>query len=96
MEQLIEHREGTLDRASHPDTEVTLFLRIETVAGPRTIVASGMALSAASEIAEALTEAGHYAEYVDQRPQIAMRDRVARRRYEMSFGAPSPLVALAR
>ena len=80
-----------VERSSHPDTEVTLFLRIETEAGPRTIITSGLALSAASAIADALTEAGHYAEYVDQRPQVAMRERVARKRYEDAFGLPSPL-----
>ena len=86
MGQHLEDEEGTLERSSHPDTDVTLFLRVETGSGPRTIVASGLPLSAASAIAEALTEAGHYAEYVDQRPQTPMRDRVARRKYEKVFG----------
>ncbi|HEY2836156.1 MAG TPA: hypothetical protein VGI89_06260 [Rhizomicrobium sp.] len=80
-----------LERSSHPDADVTLFLRIETASGPRTIVSSGMPLSAASAIADALTEAGHYAEYVDQRPQLSMRDRVAQKRYERIIGQPSPL-----
>ena len=91
MGQLLEDqilKTVTVERSSHPDTDVTLFLRIETVAGPRTIVASGLPLSAASAIAEALTEAGHYAEYVDQRPQLSMRDHVARKKYEQAFGKP--------
>src|SRR5262249_28421078 len=77
-----------LERSSHPDADVTLFLRIETSSGPRTIISSGMPLSAASAIAEALTEAGHYAHYVDQRPQLSMRDHVARKKYEQAFGKP--------
>ena len=98
MGQLLkdEHDDDALERSSHPDTGVTLFLRIETVAGPRTIVTSGLALSAASAIAEALTEAGHYAEYVDQRPQLPMHERVAQKKYERAFGQPSPLAALRR
>jgi len=80
-----------LERSSHPDAEVTLFLRIETASGPRTIISSGMPLSAASAIAEALTEAGHYAHYVDQLPQLSLRDHVARRKYERIVGQPSPL-----
>jgi hypothetical protein len=95
MEQLMEHRDGTMERNSHPDTGVTLFLRIETVAGPRTIVASGLPLSAASAIAEALTEAGHYAEYVEQRPQIAVREWVALRQQELAPPQATPLAALS-
>lgn len=81
-----------LERSSHPDAEVTLFLRIETSSGPRTIISSGMPLSAASAIAEALTEAGHYAHYVDQRPQLSLRDHVARRRCGQAFVLPLPAV----
>jgi hypothetical protein len=91
----LEHEDDeALVRSSHPDTDVTLFLRIETASGPRTIISSGMPLSAASAIAEALTEAGHYAEYVDQRSQLSMRDHVARKKYEQHFG--KPLAALGR
>ena len=90
MGQHLDHEtplgDGPLERSTHPDTEVTLFLRIETEAGPRTIITSGLPLSAASAIADALTEAGHYAEYVDQRPQIALRERMARKKYEHAFG----------
>lgn len=99
MGQLLndEHLDGlALERSSHPDTEVTLFLRIETGSGPRTIVTSGLALSAASAIADALTEAGHYAEYVDQRPQLSMHDRVMRKKYERLASQASPLAALLR
>ena len=88
MGQLLEDENMARERSSHPDTDVTLFLRIETGAGPRTIISSGMPLSAASAIAEALSEAGHYAEYVDQRPQLSMRDRVAQKKYEQAFGRP--------
>lgn len=88
MGQLLKDEDMARERSSHPETDVTLFLRIETVAGPRTIVTSGLALSAASAIAEALSEAGHYAEYVDQRPQLSMRDRVAQRKYEQEFAPP--------
>jgi hypothetical protein len=94
MGQLLKDEDMPRERSSHPDTDVTLFLRIETGAGPRTIVTSGLALSAASAIAEALSDAGHYAEYVDQRPQLSMRDRVAQKKYEQAFGKPSPLVSL--
>lgn len=86
MGQRFNDEEGTLERSSHPDTDVTLFLRVETSSGPRTIIASGLPLSAASAIADALTEAGHYAEYVDQRPQTPMSERVARKKYEKMFG----------
>ena len=88
MAQFLDHDETGMVRSSHPDTGVTLFLRIETGSGPRTIIASGLPLSAASEIAEALTEAGHYAEYVDQRPQQPMHERVAQKRYELAFAKP--------
>ena len=97
MGQLLhdEHEEdAVLERSSHPDTGVTLFLRIETGSGPRTIVTSGLALSAASAIAEALTEAGHYAEYVDQRPQLPMHERVARKKYERILDEASPRALL--
>ena len=94
MAQFPDQHEGTLERNSHPDTGVTLFLRIETVSGPRTIVASGLPLSAASAIAEALTEAGHYAEYVEQRPQIAIREWVALRQQEQALPQVAPLAAL--
>lgn len=95
MGQPLEHEhDEALERSSHPDTDVTLFLRIETTSGPRTVISSGMPLSAASAIAEALSEAGHYAEYVDQRPQLSLRDRVARKKYEQAFA--QPLVALGR
>ena len=96
MGQFVNHEEDddALERSSHPNTDVTLFLRIETGAGPRTIITSSLPLSAASAIAEALTEAGHYAEYVEQRPQLPMRERVARKRYEDAVGEPSPLAAL--
>src|SRR5579871_6864193 len=56
MGQYLKDEETGLERSSHPDTDVTLFLRIETGGGPRTIIASGLPLSAASEIAEALSE----------------------------------------
>ena len=86
MGQPLKDEKRVFERSTHPDTDVTLFLRIETSGGPRTIVASGLPLSAASQIAEALNEAGHYAEYVDLRPQTPMIDRVARRKYEQAFG----------
>ena len=86
MGQHFKDEKTGLERSSHPDTDVTLFLRIETGGGPRTIIASGLPLSAASQIAEALSEAGHYAEYVDLRPQQPMRERVAQRKYEQAFG----------
>ena len=98
MEHLLDDDldDTALARSSHPDTEVTLFLRIETGSGPRTIVTSGLALSAASAIAEALTEAGHYAEYVDQRPQLSMHDRVMQKKYERMVAQTTPLAALRR
>jgi hypothetical protein len=83
-----------LERRTQPDARMTLFLRIETIRGPRTIIASGLPLSAASEIAEALTEAGHYAEFVDQRPQVTMADRVARLKYDAAFAPRETLRAV--
>lgn len=54
------------DRSTAPDAPMTLFMRIQTENGPRTVVASDITLAAASQISEALVLAGHYAQFVDQ------------------------------
>jgi hypothetical protein len=45
---------------------MTLFMCIQTTDGPRTVIASHVALAAATEIRKSLAAAGHYAEMMDQ------------------------------
>ena len=72
-----------LERSTAPDAPMSLFMRIQTVDGPRTAVASGVTLAAASQIAEALAQAGHYAEFVDQcAGKDTVPERVRRKRLE--------------
>lgn len=55
-----------LERSTTPDALMSLFMRIQTVEGPRTLIASGITVATASRISEALALSGHYAEFVDQ------------------------------
>jgi hypothetical protein len=65
-----------LERSTVPDAPMSLFMRIQTADGPRTMIASGVTVAAASQISEALAQAGHYAEFVDQ---CATKDTVSER-----------------
>ena len=70
-----------LERSTVPDAPMSLFMRIQTVDGPRTVVASGVTVAAASQISEALAQAGHYAEFVDQcGAKDSVPERVRRKR----------------
>ena len=49
-----------------------MLLRFTTEDGPRTIIASGVPLRVASAITLEMMRAGHFAEYTDDRPRLAM------------------------
>jgi hypothetical protein len=72
-----------LERSTVPDAPMSLFMRIQTADGPRTMIASGVTVAAASQISEALALAGHYAEFVDQcSTKDTVPERVRRLRLE--------------
>src|SRR4051812_43418647 len=52
--------------STSPEAQMELLLRFDTANGPRTIVASGVSLSVASEITQAMIQAGHFADFRDQ------------------------------
>jgi hypothetical protein len=68
------------ERRTCPDAVMDLMLRFETERGPRTLVAPGVSLALASEIADAMIQAGHYAEMVDHTPAFTVAQHVARRK----------------
>jgi hypothetical protein len=70
--------------STRPDARMNLLLRFETASGPRTVIAPGVPLSAASQIADAMSEAGHFAQFVDALAPIPMGEYVKRRRSRMS------------
>src|SRR4051812_31702605 len=65
-----------LERSTSPGAPMSLLLRFETEAGPRTIIASGIPLAHASDIAWEMEKAGHHARFVDQLPNLSVGDRV--------------------
>jgi hypothetical protein len=65
-----------LARSTSPCAPMSLLLRFETEAGPRTIIASGIPLAHASDIAWEMEKAGHYAQFVDQLPNLSIGERV--------------------
>jgi hypothetical protein len=67
-------------RSTCPDAPMNLLLRFETAYGPRTIVAPGISLATASEIALVMSEAGHFAEFVDHIPPMSVQEHVKRRK----------------
>ena len=72
-----------LERSTVPGAPMSLFMRIQTADGPRTLIASGVTVAAASQISEALALAGHYAEFVDQcSTKDTILERVRRKRLE--------------
>jgi hypothetical protein len=66
-------------RGTSPYARTNLLLRFETPNGPRTIVAPGISLAIAYEIANAMTEAGHFAELVEPGPTVSIAERMRRR-----------------
>jgi hypothetical protein len=70
------------ERSTSPDARMNLLLRFSTDAGPRTIIASGIPLRIASDIAREMARAGHFAEFVDQFPVLSMADRIRRQKSE--------------
>jgi hypothetical protein len=71
--------------STSPEARMNLLLRFETDSGPRTIVAAGIPLRAASEIAHAMKCAGHFAELTDYLPPVTMAERMKHRRAEDAF-----------
>jgi hypothetical protein len=72
-----------LERSTVPDAPMTLFMRIQTFNGPRTVVASGVTVATATQIREVLALDGHYAEFVDQgSSKDTIPERVWRKRLE--------------
>src|SRR3954471_4160345 len=65
-----------LERSTTPGAPMSLLLRFETEAGPRTIIASGIPLAHASDIAWEMEKAGHHARFVDQLPSLSVGERV--------------------
>ena len=63
---------------------MNLLLRFVTEAGPRTVVATGIPLRIASDIAREMGRAGHFAEFVDQYPLFTIAERIKRRKLEKS------------
>lgn len=57
---------AALERSTNPDAPMSLFMRIQTLNGPRTVIASNVTAQAAQHISEVLALEGHYAEFVDQ------------------------------
>jgi hypothetical protein len=72
-----------LERSTAPDAPMSLFVRIQTLNGPRTMIASGVTVASAVLIGEALAQAGHHVEFVDQcTNRDTVRERVLRRKLE--------------
>jgi hypothetical protein len=69
-------------RSTSPDARMNLLLRFETANGPRTIMAPGVSLATASEIAFVMSRAGHFAEFVDWLPAMPLEERIKRRKAE--------------
>jgi hypothetical protein len=88
--------EYTLERRSQPEALMTLFLRIQTERGPRTVISSGVTLEVASEIAQEMAAAGHFAAFVDQFPQFPMAERLSGRKYKKEFSGIAALERLKR
>lgn len=72
-----------LERSTNPDAPMSLFMRIQTLNGPRTVIASNVTVQAAQQISEILALEGHYAEFVDQcSTKDTVPERVRRKRLE--------------
>jgi len=64
-------------RRTLPDATMNLLLRFETESGPRTIVAPRIPLKVASQLADTMIAAGHYAQVVDAYPVLTVAQRIA-------------------
>ena len=84
------------ERRTCPDAAMNLMLRFETERGPRTLVAPGVPLTLASEIADAMILAGHYAEMVDHTPSFTVAQHVARRKAPQQPVARDAVMLLMR
>ena len=72
-----------LERSTAPEAPMSLFIRIQTINGPRTVIASGVTVASAVLIGEALAQAGHHVEFVDQcANRGTVRERVLRKKLE--------------
>jgi hypothetical protein len=72
-----------LERSTAPDALMSLFIRIQTFNGPRTVIASGVTVASAGLIGEVLAQAGHHVEFVDQSTsRDTVRERVLRKKLE--------------
>ena len=72
-----------LERSTAPDAPMSLFIRVQTFNGPRTVIASGVTVASAVLIGEALAQAGHHVEFVDQSTnRYTVRERVLRKKLE--------------
>jgi hypothetical protein len=78
-------------RSTIPDAPMQMFLRFTTSAGPRTVVASGVPLKVASEIAQEMMAAGHYVEYIDDRSRPALAHLIKKQKSE---GSAKPAASL--
>src|SRR2546423_9921938 len=90
--------EPELERRTHPEARMSLMLRFATEAGPRTVVASGVPLGLAADIAREMEKAGHFAQFVDQLPLMPMAERIKRLKSEKQQGSKRrpPNLALVR
>jgi hypothetical protein len=79
-------------RSTAPDARMNLLLRFDTTLGPRTIVASGIPLTMASEITATMIRSGQYAEFIDQCQPLTVAERVKRRKLEKAR-KPAPAIA---
>jgi hypothetical protein len=69
-------------RSTAPDARMNVLLRFDTSLGPRTIVASGIPLTLASEITASMIRSGQYAEFIDQCQPLSVAERVKRKKLE--------------
>jgi hypothetical protein len=79
-------------RRTAPDAPMTLLLRIKTEAGPRTVVATGIPLMVASDVAREMLRAGHFADYIDECPRLSVADQLKRRKLERAAASKSRTV----
>ena len=96
QQEAAEEENYTLERRSQPEAPMTVFLRIRTERGPRTLISSGVTLEVASEIVQEMAAAGHFAAFVDQFPQIPMAERLGHRKTKKEFSSVTALDRLKR
>ena len=87
--------EPEFERRTNPEARMNLVLRFATQAGPRTIVASGVPLGLAADIAREMEKAGHFAQFIDQLPLVPIVERVKRPKAEKQQGAKRRQLNLA-